>query len=350
MRGGPVQRGSPPRRGRAVDAPASSLSPERLRDTAGRPPILGGASTSDRILVTGSAGVVGRALSKVVRSAGYEVVGFDLRDAEGRTTSNEPAHDVRDLAAIRKVTDELVGVIHLAAISRGAPAEADPALAGAVNVRGTWNVLEALRTANSPAWFILASSREVYGEPEVLPVGENHPTRPKGVYGRTKLEAERAVLAQCESSPRPFAILRFTNLYGDANDYPERVIPAFVQGALEGKPLEVRGPSNVLDFLHLRDAVSAIAATASRLSSGDPVPSPLNITSGEGITLADLAETIIQLTRSSSPVRTTQPVSWTPSGFVGDSAKAREFLGWHPTVSFDSGLRTLISERSRMPL
>jgi dTDP-glucose 4,6-dehydratase/UDP-glucose 4-epimerase len=241
------------------------------------------------------------------------------------------------------------GVIHLAAVSRAATAESDPDVAHAVNVDGTRNVLEALRSTGSPAWFVFASSREVYGEPERLPVSESHPMAPKGTYGGTKAEAEGVVRSYCRSGARRGLILRLTNLFGGVFDYPDRVVPAFLSAARRGEPLEVRGPGILLDLLHMADAVAAFAGATLHLSEGPSNFDVVNIASGRGVTLGDLARKIAMMTGSSSSIRSVAPAPWASSGYVGDVTKAAQLLSWRPRISLEDGLRSLAVGSSLPP-
>jgi len=303
-----------------------------------------GKRGSLRILVTGSSGVLGRNLTHALESLGHRVVPFDIREPDQRSTPSSRLRDIRDPSAVRDVVKAVDGVVHLAAVSRVAPAEADPSRAHSVNVGGTQTLLEALRLSDSPAWLIFASSREVYGEPTALPVDEEHRLNPKGVYGRTKAEGELAVRKHCENEARRALILRLTNVYGDPTDYPERVIPTFVSAALQGEPLEVRGPGILLDFLHASDAIQAVLEASRHLETRGPGVDVINIASGHGITLGDLAKKVIEVTGSSSLVRTTSTMGWASSAYVGNVAKAARTLSWKPTVDFERGLRTLVGE------
>ena len=308
-----------------------------------------GKRESLRILVTGSSGVLGRRIAPALEALGHRVVPFDIREPDRGAPPLTHSHDVRNLSAVQEAVEKVDGVIHLAAVSRVAPAEADPAHAHSVNVEGTRTVLEALRHGHSAAWFILASSREVYGEPTVLPVDENHRLNPKGVYGRTKVEGEQTVRKHAETEGRRAVILRYTNVYGSPTDYPERVIPSFVTAALRGEPLEVRGPDKLLDFLHIDDAVGAVREAIRCLEeskgSGFDV---FNIASGRGITLGNLAKKVIEATRSHSPVRVASSMDWEISSYVGNVAKAERVLSWKPTVEFDRGLKELARETLRL--
>lgn len=295
-----------------------------------------------RVLVTGSSGLVGEAVCSRLESRGDEVVRFDHRRSAARTGPAEfTPVDVLRPADLARASRGVDGVIHLAAVSRCAPAEADPGHAHAVNVDGTANVLRALEEIGNPAWFVFASSREVYGEAQTIPVPESAPVQPKSVYGHTKARAEDVIRTEERRTHRPSTLLRFTNLYGGLNDHPERVIPSFLTRALRGEPLEVRGPDQVLDFLEVRDAVSAILRAAGSDRTGESQPNVFNIASGAGCSLGELARLAVRVTGSRSEIRETRPEAWTPSRFVGDVRRARVVLGWEPSVPLSEGLRTL---------
>lgn len=295
-----------------------------------------------RVLVTGSSGLVGRPLCAALRSRGDSTVEYDLREPpehDGRM-GFEPC-DIRDMNALRAATENVDGVVHLAAVSRCAPAEADPGFAHEINVGGTRGLLECLRSNGRSVWLIFASSREVYGEATSIPVSEATPVRPKAVYGLTKAQGERDVSRFVEERQGSAAILRFTNLYGSPWDYPDRVIPAFVTRARQNQLLEVRGPQQVLDFLHVNDAVRAIVEVAARFHSNSKGLEVINIASGKGCTLRALADDVVRLTESRSSIREVEPMAWTPSKFVADISRARHNLGWEPTISLAAGLGDL---------
>src|SRR5690606_3758971 len=116
-----------------------------------------------------------------------EVAKFDIRGA------GEARCDVRDRDRVREVVAEVDGVVHAAAISRVIWGEQEPALCWATNVAGLRNVLEMAAASARAPWVIFASSREVYGQADHLPVTEDCPLRPVNVYGRSKVEGERLV-------------------------------------------------------------------------------------------------------------------------------------------------------------
>jgi len=306
-----------------------------------------GRARSLRILVTGSSGVIGRAVTLDLERSGHRVARFDVRETDGSETSRSCARDVRSLTKVRDSARSVDGVVHLAAVSRAAAAERDPELAYAVNVEGTRHVLEALEPRDAPAWIVFASSREVYGDPDSVPVNEEHPLRPKGVYGRTKVAGERLVREWADSEGRRAIVLRFSNIFGDVRDYPERVLPAFITAALRNHPLEVRGPGCGIDLLHIDDAVSAVRAAIRLLVREPPRFDTFNIASGRGVTLGALAQQVIAATDSRSVIRTVPAATWTMNAYVGDITRAAERLDWKPEKDFQEGLRELIDRFRR---
>jgi UDP-glucose 4-epimerase len=296
-----------------------------------------------RVLVTGSSGLVGRPVCEEFRAQGDSVDEYDIRPPPGEHAGSFEPRDIRDLPTLRAAAARVDGVVHLAAISRCASAEADPPMARLINVEGTRNVLDALASTGRPAWFVFASSREVYGEVSTVPVSESFPVRPKAVYGQTKADAEAEVRRAHRDEGRPAAILRLTNLYGSPWDHAERVIPSFLTRARLGEPLEVRGPGQVLDFLHVRDAVRAIVRSATLLRHPSADVEAINVASGEGITLLQLADRVVAITGSVSPVVPVAPAAWTPSKFVADISRARSVLDWEPRISLSQGLTNLLA-------
>ena len=148
-----------------------------------------GKTLNKRILITGSSGLVGSALSVGLEEAG---AGLSLLDVRAEGTSRG---DVREAARVREALEGCDGVIHLAAISRVIWGEQRPEECWDVNVNGVRNVLEAAACAGSKPWVIFASSREVYGQPSSLPACEETPLAPVNVYGRAKVRGEELVEA-----------------------------------------------------------------------------------------------------------------------------------------------------------
>lgn len=176
--------------------------------------------------------------------------------------------DIRDDRALREVmTDDVVGVVHLAAVSRVLWCLENEADCWDVNERGTETVLTALTDLNKKdggrRWFVLASSREVYGDAKVLPVMENSDLTPANIYGASKLKAEQVVqrfLKTLEKTKNAgslyVVVLRLSNIYGGVFDHIERLIPSITTQALSHQPIQiVGGKQNVSMLRPIRGAL-----------------------------------------------------------------------------------------------
>ena len=237
-----------------------------------------------RILITGGAGFIGSNLAERLIGEGYEVVILD-REPNPRNLClfrDELEYHPMDVCSPRKVralisgngvrAEGIHGVVHLAAVSRVIWGQERPQETIRTNIGGTANLLRALRahrvTGERP-WVIFGSSREVYGEPMVFPVTENHPVSPVNLYGRTKLRGEELIRNFSRDTGSRAVILRFSNVYGNERDILDRVIPRFVLSALKDQPLEIHGGNQLIDFTHITDTVEGIVRAIRRVGNGD---------------------------------------------------------------------------------
>ena len=297
----------------------------------------------NRILVTGSDGLVGTALCNLLESAGNEVVRLDLRP---RHKSSSPG-DVLDLRSLSSSAASCAGIIHLAAVSRVIWGETDPEGCLRSNVLGTANIAEVAASLPTRPWVVLASSREVYGRARTLPVTERHVTAPVNVYGRSKLFAEH-VVRSLDQTGRRVAIVRLSSVYGSADDHPDRVVPAFCRAALAHDRLRVNGSKCTFDFTHVDDAAAGILRTAQMLASGHALAEPINLVSGIPTSLHELATLIIRCAGSRSIIVEQPPRSYDVSHFVGNPAGADAILGWKVATTIEQGVARLLTDlRSR---
>ncbi|WP_299163545.1 NAD(P)-dependent oxidoreductase [Accumulibacter sp.] len=290
-----------------------------------------------RVLITGSAGLIGTALRIVLEERGVNVVGLDLLG------NNVDAGDVRDPRRVRSALVGCDGVVHLAAVSRVVWGELDPDGCWATNVGGLRNVIEQVERQHLPPWLIFASSREVYGQPAVLPATEDSPLRPVNYYGRSKVEGELLV-TQARATGMRAAIIRFSNVYGSVGDHADRVVPAFAWGALTGGTLLVHGADCSFDFTHIDDAVRGILAIIDRFNEGHEAFPPIHFATGRATTLWQLATLAVDITGSSSFVTHGSPRQFDVSHFCGSPERARRILGWKPCIPLRDGLSKLIDE------
>lgn len=290
------------------------------------------------ILITGSHGLVGTGLRQLFAAQGHAVRSFDLR-----APKDEGCGDVCDRGALDRAVDECSGIIHLAAVSRVIWGERDPDLCRATNIGGVRNVIRAALSSKRRPWLIFASSREVYGEPESLPVREDAPLRPVNVYGETKIAGEQMIISARQEGLGT-AILRLSNVYGSRHDHADRVVPAFARQAVVGAPLRIDGADHTFDFTHIDDTARGVAAAAELLASGERDLPPVHLLTGRPTTLGALAAAAVDIAGSASPLRPGPPRSYDVARFFGDPQRARELLGWEARVSLHDGLSRLVAE------
>jgi dTDP-glucose 4,6-dehydratase len=196
------------------------------------------------------------------------------------------------------------------------------------------------------ARFLLASTSEVYGDPQVHPQPETYwghvnPIGPRGVYDEAKRYAEALTMAYHRQQGVDTAIVRIFNTYGaKMRPHDGRAIPTFLRQALQDRPLTVFGDgSQTRSFCYVDDLVRGIIALA---ESGHN--NPVNIGNPDEYTLLELAKTVIEVTGSRSEIVYEALPTDDPHVRQPDIALAREILGWEPTVSLRDGLQKTIEQ------
>jgi nucleoside-diphosphate-sugar epimerase len=266
---------------------------------------------------------------------GWSVSVLDLRDPAQRG-------DVRDARCIARAVSGCVGIVHLAAVSRVIWGEQDPALCWATNVDGTRNILDAAIASPHRPWVVFASSREVYGQPHQLPAREDTPLAPVNVYGRSKVAGEQLVVG-ARAAGLHTAVVRLSNVYGSSHDHADRVVPAFVRAALDGRPLRVDGVANTFDFTHVDDVAGGLIAIMRALERGESLP-PLHLVTGQPTSLGDLAALVLKLTGSRSAVVEAPSRTFDVARFYGEPARALNVLGWRAAIPLREGITRLAAD------
>lgn len=179
----------------------------------------------------------------------------------------------------------------------------------------------------------------MYGEIGNVPITESAAYAPASTYGNTKVEAEKLLLA-ARARGLLTGIVRLSNVYGSPHDHADRVIPAFVNAALEGKPLMVEGSENHYDFTHLDDTVDGIMRYIDALNHGK-VLIPIHLLTGVSTSLLDLANMAIAILKSTSKIEHCTPRDYGSGKFLGDNGNARKILGWKPKIDLKTGIALL---------
>lgn len=252
-----------------------------------------------KVVVTGGAGFIGANLGRHLSSLDEvtEVVAFD--NLSTGYASNLDGLDVRlveasilDVDALDAEVDGAAAVVHLAARASVPRSIADPVASHDANATGTLNVLEVARR-HGGVHVVVASSSSVYGANPELPKREELASRPMSPYAASKLATESYTLAWQHSYDMPTLAFRFFNVFGPlqaAGHAYAAVIPAFVDAALRGEPLQVHGDgTQSRDFTYV-DTVCGVLADAVRRRVSSP--EPVNLAFGTRTTLLEVIELI----------------------------------------------------------
>jgi len=293
------------------------------------------------LLVTGSAGLIGRRLVHRLEEAGLPVRRFDVAD--------RAADDTRDRDALARAMSGVTGIVHLAAISRVVWAERDPEAARSTNVVPLENLISIALAAESRPWLVFASSREVYGESARLPVCEDAELSPLNVYARSKVAGERLVAGAGEAGLIA-NVARFSNVYGCTADHRDRVVPAFARAAAHGGGVHLEGSGNFFDFTHVDDVADGAVRLVEATMLGDRLP-PIHFVTGVGTSLRDLARLAVANCRQGLNCEERAPRSYDVARFVGDPTRAEQLLGFRASVSIEDGFRRLTDDfRAESPI
>jgi len=311
-----------------------------------------------RILITGAAGFLGSHLCDRFLAEGHEVIGMDnfitgspdnIAHLLGGPGFRFIEHDVTNFVYVDGGLD---GVLHFASPASPVDYLEYPIQTLKVGSLGTHKTLGLAKAKR--ARFLLASTSEVYGDPQVHPQAETYwghvnPVGPRGVYDEAKRFAEAMVMAYQRYHHLDTRIVRIFNTYGTRmrpND--GRVISNFVVQALRGEPLTVYGDgSQTRSFCFVSDEVEGIY----RLFMSD-YRDPVNIGNPNELTVRQVAEQIVRLSDSASVIEARPLPKDDPKVRRPDITLARSLLGWEPVIALEEGLtrtipyfRKLVTER-----
>lgn len=309
-----------------------------------------------RALVTGGMGFTGSNLAIALVAAGAEVTIVDamIPGYAGNLFNIEPIRsrvtvnfcDVRDANAMNYLARGQDFVFHLAGQVDHILSMTDPFPDIDINIKGTAVVMEALRRHNPGAKLIYTGTRGQYGPAVSLPVNEEAPTHPKGIYEISNLTAEKIIQVYNDAHGIAAVLLRLTNAYGPRAQmkHPRYgVVNWFARLAIDGETIKVFGDGKILrDFLYIDDAVEAIMQSA--LAPG-AVGEVMNVGIDTPTNFIELAETVIDVAGSGSwefapftPERKAQE----PGDFYSDIRKIHKLVGWRPRTSLRDGLRQTV--------
>jgi len=302
-----------------------------------------------RVLITGAAGFLGSHLTDRFLAEGHEVVGMDNLITGARENIAHLQNEQRfqfvfhDVSRYIQVEGPLDGVLHFASPASPIDYLELPIQTLKVGSLGTHNALGLAKAKG--ARFFLASTSEVYGDPQVHPQPESYwghvnPVGPRGVYDEAKRFAEAMTMAYHRYHQVETRIVRIFNTYGPRMRARDgRVVSNFVVQALKGEPLTVYGEGQqTRSFCYVSDLVDGIF----RLFMSDH-PDPTNIGNPHEFTVRQLADIVLKLTGSKSRIEAHPLPTDDPKVRKPDITRARTLLGWEPKISLEEGLQRTIA-------
>jgi len=295
---------------------------------------------SKRILITGGAGFIGSHLARHFGERSEVTVLDDLRSGYASNLDGVTCRflcgSILDNRALAQAAEGAEEIYHLAAMVSVPESVDKPGECAELNTEGTRRVLDAALAAGTRK-VVLASSAAIYGDNPVVPKLETMPPEPKSPYAETKLAGERLLEKYRTEHALSTTSLRFFNVFGPRQDPRSAyaaAVPIFIAKALRDEPIGIHGDGGqTRDFIHVTDIVGALAhAGASKEMAGT-----YNVGYGKPLSILELAQEILRLTRSSSRIEQLP----SRAGDVRHSLASNERLlaaGWKPRSSVSLGL------------
>jgi len=308
---------------------------------------------SRKVLITGGLGFIGSNLAEALVGLGADVTLVDSLIPEyGGTLFNvEPfkdkirvnISDVRDEHAMKYLIQGQDYLFNLAGQTSHVDSMNNPYPDLEINVRAQLSILEACRKHNPDVKLVFASTRQMYGKPEYLPVDERHPLRPVDVNGINKMAGEWYHILYNNVYDIRGCVLRLTNTYGPrmrVKDARQTFLGIWIRKMVEGNGIQVFGDGKqIRDFNYVDDVVNAMLMCAANEEANGEI---FNLGADDPINLKDTAELLIQVNAGGSyeivpfpPERKSIDIG----DYYADYRKIRAKIGWKPRVSLEDGLR-----------
>jgi dTDP-glucose 4,6-dehydratase len=304
---------------------------------------------SMRILISGAAGFLASHLTDLLLSQGHEVVGMDnfitgKKQNIAHLMSN-PKYTFLERDVIQPVIIDgpVDRIYHMASPASPIGYVKHQIATVKVNSQGTWNLLEL--SLQKKARFLMASTSEAYGDPAINPQREDYwgnvnPIGLRSMYDEPKRFSEACTMAYHREAGADTRIIRIFNTYGPRMDpYDGRVVISFIRQALNNEPMTVFGEGKQTRSLcYVLDLVRGI-----NLVMENDFIEPINLGNPEEVTILQIAKDILALIPESKSEITFHPMPPDdPRVRCPDITRAKQILGWHPTVSRQEGLKKMI--------
>jgi len=296
---------------------------------------------ANKILITGSSGMIGTRLFEKLLADGHRVVGFDRNPNKWQPGLNKDTiiGDLLKKEDIQKIPSDFDLIVHLAANARVYDLVVAPELA-LENIVSTYNILDFARRNNIER-FIFSSSRETYGNREKIIAKEDDVdiNLCESAYSASKISDEVLVYSFSKCYGINYIVCRFSNVYG-MYDNSERFVPLMIRRMKKGEGVEIFGQDKVLDFTYIDDCVGGIAQCIEKFDKAKN--NVFNIASGKGDKLIDVAEIIKEELGSESAISLGQNRTGEVVKYIADISKAEKMLSYKPRYSLENGLKLSI--------
>lgn len=309
-----------------------------------------------RVIVTGGIGLIGSTLAARLVELGAEVLLidslnddfggnlFNIAEIEGQVRVN--ISDIRDIHGLSYLLRGCEFLFNLAGQTSHMDSMNAPFEDLEINCLAQLSLLEACRQINPTVRIIYASTRQVYGRPNYLPVDEKHPVRPVDVNGINKSSGESYHILYNDVYGIRSTVLRLTNTYGPRmriKDARQIFMGIWVRNLLQGRPIEVWGGQQRRDFLFVNDAVEAFIAAATAPETAGLI---LNVGGSDVVTLSALAEMMVERYGSGTIERKEFPLERKLidiGDYFTDDRRFRSLTGWSPGVSIGDGIDRVLT-------
>ncbi len=290
-----------------------------------------------RVVITGGAGFVGRAAVAAFARRGTPVTVVD-RGAHPDPAVRSVVGELTDPEVIADALGggDVVGVVHLAAITSVLRSMEHPVATYQTNVAVTQDLLEGCRQVGIGR-FIMASTNAVVGDAGQATVDEAAPLRPLTPYGATKAAGEMLLCGYAGAYGMATSALRFTNIYGPGMGRKDSFVPRMMRAALAGQGVQIYGDGlQRRDLVHVDDAVAAVLVAWDRRFTGTAI-----IGSGQSVTVLELLDAVRAVTGCALPADHVAAKPGEMPAVIVDISRAREQLGYRPSVSLVDGLASV---------
>jgi len=320
------------------------------------------AFSNAQVLITGGAGFIGSNLAIRLQELGANVLLvdslipeyggnlFNINDIAGRVRLN--ISDVRDEHSLKYLVRNQDYIFNLAGQTSHIDSMRDPFTDLEINCRAQLSILEVCRKHNPGIKVLFASTRQIYGKPEYLPVDEKHPLHPVDVNGINKMAGEWYHILYNNVYGIRTCSIRLTNTFGPrmrVKDARQTFLGVWIRLILEGKPFEVWEGEQLRDFTYVEDVVDALLLSATREEADGQI---FNLGGETSISLKDLAALLVEVNGGGEFIMRSFPAERKRidiGDYYADWNRIQSALGWKPNIPLREGIsRTLEYYRSHL--